>query len=66
MKFLEGIVRELVGLFVDDGLLAVAILAVIAAAAIVARLVPGIAAGVVLLAGLLFVLFVNVMTAARQ
>ena len=65
MKMLAGIARELVGLFVDDGMLAVAIVAVIAIAAIVASLAPGITAGVVLLAGSLFVLFANVMVVRR-
>ncbi|HEX9396649.1 MAG TPA: hypothetical protein VF943_07900 [Burkholderiales bacterium] len=61
MRTLAGIARELIGLFVDDGMLAIAIIAVIAVAAIVASLVPGITAGIVLLTGLLFVLFANVM-----
>ena len=65
MKLLAGIARELVGLFVDDGMLAVAILAVIAVAAIVASFIPGLTAGVVLLAGSLFVLFANVMSVQR-
>jgi hypothetical protein len=42
-------------------MLAIAITAVIAVAAIVASLVPGTTAGIVLLTGLLFVLFANVM-----
>jgi hypothetical protein len=58
---LGGIARELIGLFVDDGLLAIALIAVIVVAAIVASLAPGITAGAVLLAGSLFVLFANVM-----
>jgi len=61
VRTLAGIARELIGLFVDDGMLAIAIIAVIAVAAIVASLVPGITAGIVLLTGLLFVLFANVM-----
>ena len=65
MKLLAGIARELVGLFVDDGMLAIAIVAVIAVAAIVASFVPGLTAGVLLLAGSLFVLFANVMAAQR-
>jgi hypothetical protein len=65
VKLLAGIARELVGLFVDDGMLAIAIVAVIAVAAIVASFVPGLTAGVLLLAGSLFVLFANVMTAQR-
>jgi hypothetical protein len=63
MKLLAGIARELLGLFVDDGMLAVGILAIVAVAAIVASLAPGIAAGGVLLAGSLFLLFANVMAA---
>ena len=65
MNLLAGIARELIGLFVDDGMLALAIIAVIAIAAIVASLTPGITAGVVLLAGSLFVLFANVMAVPR-
>jgi hypothetical protein len=65
VKLLAGIARELLGLFVDDGMLAVAILAVIAVAAIVASFIPGLTAGVVLLAGSLFVLFANVMSVQR-
>lgn len=65
MRMLVGVVHELIGLFVDDGMLAVAIIAVIATAGIVASLVPGITAGVVLLAGSLAVLFANVMGVQR-
>ena len=65
MKMLAGIARELIGLFVDDGVLAVALVAVIVIAAIVASLAPGTTAGVVLLAGSLFVLFANVMAVPR-
>ena len=62
MKLLAGIARELIGLFVDDGMLAIAILAVIAVAAIVAYFIPGLTAGLVLLGGSLFALFANVMS----
>jgi hypothetical protein len=65
VKLLAGIVRELLGLFVDDGMLAIAIIVVIVVAAIVASFVPGLTAGVVLVAGSLFVLFANVMTVRR-
>ena len=65
MNMLAGIARELIGLFVDDGMLALAIIAIVATAAVVASLVPGITAGVVLLAGLLYVLVANVMEAAK-
>ena len=63
MKFLRGIFRELVGLFVDDGMLALAILGVIALAALVVRFVHDGTGGVVLVAGVLFALFANVMDA---
>jgi len=65
VKLLAGIARELVGLFVDDGMLALAIIAVVAIAAIVASLTPGGTAGAVLLAGSLFALFANVMAVQR-
>ena len=65
MKMLAAMARELSGLFIDDGMLAVAIIAVIAVAAVVASVIPGTTAGVVLLAGSLFVLFANVMAAQR-
>ena len=63
MKLLAGVARELIGLFVDDGMLAIGILAVVAVAALAASLAPGIAAGAVLLAGLPILLFANVLTA---
>jgi hypothetical protein len=63
MKLLAGIARELIGLFVDDGMLAIAILAIVAVAAIVASFIPGLTAGVVLVAGSVFALFANVMAA---
>jgi len=62
MKMLINILRELAGLFIDDGLLALAIIVVVVLAAIVAAIAPAvpIAAGVVLLAGCLGVLLGNV------
>ena len=62
---LAGIARELIGLFVDDGMLAIATVAVIVIAAIVANLIPGATAGVVLLAGSLFALLANVLAVQR-
>jgi hypothetical protein len=64
MTALTGLLRELVKLFVDDGALALAIIAVVAAAAILAKLVPDVslAAGAVLLFGCLGVLFANTVT----
>ena len=65
MRMLAGIARELIGLFVDDGMLAIATVAVIVIAAIVANLIPGATAGVVLLAGSLFALLANVLAVPR-
>ncbi len=56
------LLRELAGLFVDDGALALAIIAVVVVAAIVAMLIPEVplAAGAILLFGCLGVLLSNV------
>ncbi|MHB8272724.1 hypothetical protein [Bradyrhizobium sp.] len=64
MIFLTGVWRELAGLFVDDGALALAIAAVVLLAGILATLMPDIplAAGVILLFGCLGVLFTNVLS----
>jgi hypothetical protein len=63
MKVLMKVFIELVGLFVDDGWLALAIIGVVAATALVAALAPHgpVAAGIVLLVGCPGVLFGNVM-----
>ncbi len=68
MKTLIGIFRELVGLFIDDGLLALAICVVVVLAAIVAAIAPAVpmAAGIVLLVGCLGALFSNVMRARKR
>ena len=62
MKTLINIFRELTGLFIDDGLFALAIGVVVVLTAIVAAIAPAvpIAAGVVLLVGCLGVLLGNV------
>ena len=67
MKILIGVLRELVGLFVDDGMLALALIAVVALAALVAWTVSNVpmAAGLVLLLGCLGALFGNVIKAAK-
>jgi hypothetical protein len=65
VNVLIAILRELAGLFVDDGWLAIAILAVVALAAVVAALTPA-GAGVVLLIGLVAVLLVNTLAAAKR
>ena len=65
MKLLITIFRELAGLFIDDGLLALAISVVVVLAAIVATLAPDVplAAGIVLLLGCPGVLLGNVIGA---
>jgi hypothetical protein len=68
MIMLVNVLRELAGLFVDDGALALAILVVVVIAGIVATLVPEIpsAAGAILLFGCLGVLLLNVARAGRR
>jgi hypothetical protein len=65
---LVAVLRELAGLFVDDGWLALAILAVVACAGVLAALMPGfpLAAGAILLFGCLGVLLANVTRAAKR
>ena len=67
MNTLVAVFCELTGLFIDDGSLALAILAVVALAGAFAFLMPGVstAAGVILLFGCLGVLFVNVLRASH-
>jgi len=68
MSALATVFRELAGLFVDDGALALAIVAIVGLAAIVAALMPDLpwAAGTVLLVGCLGALVLNVMSAGRR
>jgi hypothetical protein len=68
MKTLMGIAGSLVGLFVEDGALALAILGVVAIAGICAALAPnaGPASGAILLFGCLGVLWLNVIRAGRR
>jgi hypothetical protein len=68
MSALLAVLRELAGLFVDDGSLVLAILGVVALAAIVAVLAPHMAqaAGAILLLGCLGVLVFNAVSAARR
>jgi hypothetical protein len=65
MTTLSAIWHELVGLFIDDGSLAVAILAVVLFSGFFAIMAPGIplAAGSILLFGTLGALLTNVMRA---
>jgi hypothetical protein len=67
MTAIKGMLRELAGLFVDDGRLAVSVLAIVGLAAIVS-LVPGasLASGLVLVFGCLGALIANVLKAARR
>jgi hypothetical protein len=67
MNAISQALRDVVGLFVDDGALAFSIIVVVVAAAIVAAVLPGTAgAGLVLVVGCLAVLLVNVLRAARR
>ena len=68
MNVLIAVLRELIGLFVDDGSLALMILAVVMLAGILAALLPDLhlAAGAILLFGCLGVLVANVARAARR
>ena len=62
------VIQEVIGLFVDDGALAIAILGVVAFAALVAAAVPGmpLAAGAILALGCPGVLLINIVRASRS
>jgi hypothetical protein len=66
MNMLGSVFRELLGLFVDDGWLALEVLAVVMLTGIFAALIPGypLATGAILLFGCLGVLFANVAKAS--
>lgn len=68
MSTLANLLRELLGLFVDDGALALAIIAVVGLAGISAMLMPKVplAAGAILLVGCLAVIVSNVARASRR
>jgi hypothetical protein len=68
MTMLASVFRMLVGLFVDDGSLALAIIVIVLLSWIFAALMPDLplAAGAVLLVGSLGVLLANVMKAAQR
>lgn len=68
MNAVVSILRELAGLFVDDGSLALAIMAVIALAGILSVLMPNmpLVAGAILLFGCLGLLLANVARAAQS
>jgi uncharacterized membrane protein YdjX (TVP38/TMEM64 family) len=68
MTMLANVLRELAGLFVDDGALALAIVAIVVLAGIAAALMPSIplAAGAILLFGCLGTLLLNSVSAGRR
>jgi hypothetical protein len=68
MKNLAASLRELLGLFVEDGALALAIIVVVGIAGLVAALGPAASwlSGVILLCGCLGVLIGNVAAAKRS
>ena len=68
MSALMSLLRQLAGLFVDDGWLAFAILCIVALAAVLALLTPrlSLAAGAVLLFGCLGVLLINVISSVQH
>jgi hypothetical protein len=69
MGTLRAILHEIIGLFVDDGSLALALVVWCALVGLVLLAVSSVtmaAAGVALLAGCVAILLVNVVTAARK
>jgi hypothetical protein len=67
MTVLTNALRELAGLFVDDGALALVIIAVVVLAGLVAMLMPDASwAGAILLLGCLAALLSSVARAARR
>ena len=68
MRALAAALREVVGLFVDDGLLALQLVAVVAAAALCMGLAPDrpLLAGGLLFLGTLAALLTNVLRASRR
>lgn len=68
MNMLVAVFRELTGLFIDDGSLALAILGVVLLSAFVVSVMPSVpmAGAGILLFGCHGVLLVNVLTASRR
>ena len=68
MNMVGAVLRELAGLFVDDGSLALQIVAIVILAAISATLIPEapFATGCILLFGCLGVLFINVLRTGQR
>jgi hypothetical protein len=67
MKALVALLKELLGLFFDDGRLAIAVLAILAATALLQLAGPfaGLAAAAFLVAGIIAALLENVIRTAR-
>ena len=64
---MSEILSELIGLFVDDGALALTLVGTIAIAGLAAILLPGgVAAGIILVLGTLGALVLNVLRAAKR
>lgn len=68
MTVLTALLKELIGLFVDDGALALSIVAIVVLAGISTVVIPGVpgATGGILSVGCLAALFVNVMRAGKS
>lgn len=67
MSALVAIIKELIGLFIDDGSLAIAIVAVVLLSAMLAAVdAPSLVTGLLLLVGSLAVLLENVLRATRK
>ena len=68
MNALISLLRELAGLFVDDGALALAILCIVALSALLMLLMPSLSllGGAILLFGALAILLTNVVRAAQH
>jgi hypothetical protein len=68
MTALGAALKELTGLFVEDGALALAVIAIVVAAGLSAAFLPSFpeATGAILLLGCLGVLFANVMAARKR
>jgi hypothetical protein len=68
MTVLSNVLRELAGLFVDDGALALTIIAIVVLAGMVAMLMPEVplAAGAILLFGCLAALLSSIARADRR
>ena len=63
---MKDMLRELIGLFVDDGALALAIVVIVLLAAIASTFLPAIAAGTILSVGCPLALLLNTQAAARK